>query len=111
MENNNDKKDMLESEYLELVNQLQEKFNVNEMKFKETNKKIMKMKRDLSVIYGLVRSMDTTIIGGVDLPDEFCAVWDLLSSNTQDIAEVHLFTGKIEGDNYEEILHINVDFN
>ena len=108
---NNGKKDMLESEYLDLVNQLQEKFNVNEIKFKETTKKIMKMKRDLSVIYGLVRAMDTTIIGGVDLPDEFCAVWDILSSNTQDIAELHLFTGKIEGDNYEDILHINVDFN
>jgi len=108
---NNGKKDMLESEYLDLVNQLQEKFNVNEIKFKETTKKIMKMKRDLSVIYGLVRAMDTTIIGGVDLPDEFCAVWDILSSNTQDISEVHLFTGKIEGDDYEDILHINVDFN
>ena len=86
---NNCKKDMLEQEYLELVNQLQEKFNVNETKLKDTEKKIMKMKRDLSMIYGLVRSMDSTIIGGIDLPDDFCAIWDLLSSNTQDIAELH----------------------
>ena len=86
---NNCKKDMLEQEYLELVNQLQEKFNVNETKLKDTEKKIMKMKRDLSMIYGLVRSMDSTIIGGIDLPDDFCAIWDLLSSNTQDIAELN----------------------
>lgn len=108
---NNCKKDMLEQEYLELVNQLQQKFNENETKLKDTEKKIMRMKRDLSVIYGLVRSMDSTIIGGIDLPDEFCAVWDLLSTNTQDISEKHLFSGRIEGDNYDEILHIDVNFN
>ena len=109
MENN--KKDMLESEYLELVNQLQEKFNENETKLKDTEKKMMKMKRDLSVIYGLVRSMDSTIIGGLDLPDEFCAIWDILSNQTQDISELHLFSGKIHSGDYEEILHIGVNFN
>jgi|TARA_R110000796_G_scaffold24025_2_gene68724 hypothetical protein len=97
-----------EGEYLEMVAQLKQKFDEVEKKEKQTEVKILKLKRDLSMIYGLVRSMDSTIVGGVDLPDEFTAVWDLLSSTTMDVAEVNLFSGNIEELDYEFNIDINV---
>lgn len=106
----NNKEGMLENEYLEMVNQLKIKFDEVEKKEKETKVKILKLKRDMSMIYGLVRAMDTTVVGGIELPEDFTAVWDVLSSTVMDVAEMTLFSGtQTQPDEYEFQINIDIE--
>ena len=53
---------MLESEYLELVNQLKSKFDELEIKEKKQKKQFIEMTKKLSVAYGAARMVDEMTI-------------------------------------------------
>ena len=83
--------DLNSNEYLEMCNQLHEKFKKVEAREKKAFKMVSNMKRDLAGIYGLVRAMDNYLLGACDIPDDLQTAIELLVSSVKDAADSHLF--------------------
>ncbi len=83
--------DLNSNEYLEMCNQLHEKFKVVEQREKKAFAMVSRMKKDIAGIYGLVRAMDNYLMGACDLPDDLQTTLELLISTTKDAADNHLF--------------------
>jgi len=84
--------DLNSNEYLEMCNQLHEKFKKVEEREKKAFRMVSIMKRDIAGIYGLVRAMDNYLIGACDLPDDLQTTIELLISSVKDAADQHLFS-------------------
>ena len=98
--------EMCENEYLEMCNQLKEKFEKVEQKEKEVNKKLISIKQDLMKAYGLSQSMDEYMLNGVELPDDITTVLELLVASIRDTTEHHVL-GKGKGDSISFTLDIS----
>lgn len=98
--------EMCENEYLEMCNQLKEKFEKVEQKEKEVNKKLISIKQDLMKAYGISQSMDEYMLGGVELPDDITTVLELLVASIRDTTEHHVL-GKGKGDSISFTLDIS----
>jgi len=89
--------EMCENDYLEMCNQLKEKFEKVEQKEKDINKKLICIKQDLMKAYGLSQSMDEYMLNGVELPDDITTVLELLVASIRDTTEHHVL-GKGKGE-------------
>ena len=88
---------MCENDYLEMCNQLKEKFDKVEQKEKDINKKLICIKQDLMKAYGLSQSMDEYMLNGMELPDDITTVLELLIASIRDTTEHHVL-GKGKGE-------------
>lgn len=98
--------EMCENDYLEMCNQLKEKFEKVEQKEKDVNKKLISIKQDLMKAYGLSQSMDEYMLNGVELPDDITTVLELLVASIRDTTEHHVL-GKGKGDTISFTLDIS----
>lgn len=94
--------DLNSNEYLEMCEQLQNKFKSVEAREKIAFKRVDALKRDMAQIYGLVRAMDNYLIGACDLPDDLQTTIELLISSVKDAADQHLFNGAFSDDDDEQ---------
>jgi len=99
--------EMCENEYLEMCNQLKEKFDKVEQKEQDINKKLICIKQDLMKAYGLSQSMDEYMLNGMELPDDITTVLELLIASIRDTTEHHILgKGKSEFSFTLDISHI-----
>jgi len=83
---------MNENEYLEMCNQLKEKFDRVERREKEIKRDITKIKQDLCKIYGLSETMDDYLLNNLEgIPDDLNTMLELLVSQIKDTTEEHVF--------------------
>ncbi len=83
---------MNENEYLELCNQLKEKFDKVEQREKDIKRDLLKIKKDLCKIYGISETMDDYLLNNLDgIPDDLNTVIELLVSQIKDTTEEHVF--------------------
>jgi len=100
--------EMCENEYLEMCNQLKEKFDDVERKEQEVKKILFYIRKDLMKIYGLSQSMDEYMLNGMDLPEDITTVLELLIACIRDTTEHHILgKGKIDCPNFLNHLDIS----
>ena len=84
---------MNEGQYLELVNQLQEKYNEIEAKMCSIERLEKIMKKDLITAYGVIRLLDHLIdTAVVDYDNEIIVLVEMLRGILSDSVDRHLLT-------------------
>ncbi len=86
-----------EGEYLDMCNQLKEKYDKIEQKEKQLEKNLFVIKRDLMKIYGLSEALDEYMLRDYELPADTTAVLELLISTIKDCSEEHILKSSSHG--------------
>jgi len=86
-----------EGEYLDMCNQLKEKYDKIEQKEKQLEKKLFEIKRDLMKIYGLSEALDEYMLRDYELPPDTTAVLELLISTIKDCCEEQVLRHTTQG--------------
>lgn len=88
MEKSNES-NMLENEYLELSNQLKEKFDENENIMNKLKKENETLKKDLISVYGYIRILDSFAENTMELDMEIKGLIEILRSYLSDNFEYY----------------------
>jgi len=83
--------DMNDNEYLEMCNQLKEKFDKVEEQEREIKKQMVVVKQELCKIYGLTEAIDEYLLNNLEIPDDLNTVLELLMSTVKDAVDEHVF--------------------
>lgn len=84
MDQPNKSNNMLENEYLELSNQLKEKFDENEKLMTRLKKENETLKKDLMSVYGYIRILDSFAENTMELDMEIKGLIEILRAYLSD---------------------------